>query len=533
MLARAGGDFPSDIGKRRTGLSLEQRIGVDCGCLQSISGQIEPPLARMEGNRPQKARQREADAGVTSRRLDPRPAGAKQRGSERHERGRSALGIAFERPKIGRRSWGEVEFPRLDQAMKRRARQLRRADRRGQTERHRVLAHGALRHLVDRIAPPLEADLAEHGLAHRLAYPRDFEVERVQRKQPIARPRRREERRQIAVMIGAPHLIAAVGGRMLSSHGRARRGVMPYKPSTTIAPQAHGSDRQMNMHAAAATPPPASPSKTTAGENFPVGSRLIAAPHRPVVAAFYRFARLADDIADDRSMSSDAKVSRLQALDAVLLGGEPSGDDDAQRAAIALRGIFHERRLSIDHPRHLLQAFLADAANRSCRGWSDLLAYCRYSAAPVGRFLLDLHGEPRDAWPASDALCAALQILNHLQDCQDDWRRLRRLYVPSDWLAAAGVAADALLMSRASPALRGVLDRVLDGVDQLNATAAPLPALIRQRGLRMEAAAIVAISRKLARKLRRRDPLARRVALARVEKLAAMASGIAHGWRAR
>jgi farnesyl-diphosphate farnesyltransferase len=232
-------------------------------------------------------------------------------------------------------------------------------------------------------------------------------------------------------------------------------------------------------------------------------------------------------------MTSETKVSRLQVLDAVLLGGEPSADDEAQRAASALRGVFHERGLSIDHPRHLLQAFLADAVNRSCRGWSDLLAYCRYSAAPVGRFLLDLHGEPRDAWPASDALCAALQILNHLQDCQDDWRRLRRLYVPSDWLAAAGLGADALLMSRASPALRGVLDRVLDGVDQLNVTATPLPASIGQRGLRMEAAAIVAISRKLARKLRRRDPLVRRVALTRVEKLAAMASGIVHGWRAR
>lgn len=275
------------------------------------------------------------------------------------------------------------------------------------------------------------------------------------------------------------------------------------------------------------------PSKTAAGENFPVGSRLIATQHRPVVAAFYRFARLADDIADDQSLSGEAKVSRLQALDAVLLGGDASADDEGGRAAMALRGAFHERGLSIDHPRHLLQAFLADAVNRPCRGWSDLLAYCRYSAEPVGRFLLELHGEPRDAWPASDALCAALQILNHLQDCQDDWRRMRRLYVPGDWLAAAGVTPDALLISRASPALRGVLNRVLDGVDQLNATATSLPAAIRQRGLRMEAAAIVAISLKLARKLRRRDPLARRVALTRIEKLAAMASGVLRGWRAR
>ncbi len=289
----------------------------------------------------------------------------------------------------------------------------------------------------------------------------------------------------------------------------------------------------MNASAAPVVTRPMPPSKTEAGENFPVGSRLIAAAHRPVVAAFYRFARLADDIADDRAPSVEDKTRRLQALDFLLLGGEPAADDEGQCAAAALRVAFLDHGLSIDHPRHLLQAFMADAINRPCRGWSDLLAYCRYSAAPVGRFLLELHGEPRDSWPASDALCAALQILNHLQDCQDDWLRLRRLYVPSDWFAAAGLPPDALLMSRASPALRGVLDRVLDGVDALNATAAPLPASIRQRGLRMEAAAIVAISLKLARKLRRHDPLARRVALSPVEKLAAMATGAIRGWRAR
>jgi squalene synthase HpnC len=270
-------------------------------------------------------------------------------------------------------------------------------------------------------------------------------------------------------------------------------------------------------------------SKTAAGENFPVGSWLIAAKLRPNVAAFYRFARAADDIADHRDLDAATKTARLKLLDAALLGDAARAGDQAIDAALDLRRRLLDAGITLDHPRHLLQAFLADAANRPCRGWSDLLVYCRYSAAPVGRFLLELHGEGRAAWPAADALCAALQILNHLQDCQADQRRLGRRYVPQAWLTAAGLGPEALLAARTSPALRQVFDRVLDGVDRLNRTALTLPGQIANRGLRMEAAAIVEISRRLAAKLRRRDPLAARVALGRLQTLVAIARGIIRG----
>ena len=279
---------------------------------------------------------------------------------------------------------------------------------------------------------------------------------------------------------------------------------------------------------------PAASAKTAADENFPVGSWLIRASLRPVVDAFYRFARAADDIADDPSLDEAVKVTRLQALDAVLRGEQPSLADSANEhalaATISVRDIFVSRGLGLDHLRHLLQAFEADARNRRCRNWSDLLAYCRYSAAPVGRFLIDLHDQSREAWPASDALCAALQIVNHLQDCKADWRELRRLYIPEAWLAEAELEATNLLADSCSPAMRGVLDRVLDGVDRLNAAASPLPRQIAERGLRMEAAGILAISRRLAANLRRRDPLAKRVALSRLDKAIALASGIVRGW---
>jgi hydroxysqualene synthase len=284
------------------------------------------------------------------------------------------------------------------------------------------------------------------------------------------------------------------------------------------------------LAASAASPEPYV-GRTSDTENFPVGSWLLPADLRPTVAAYYRVARAADDIADNPSLDSAAKIRGLDALDAVLAGtGAPDVADPAHVAAARLREMLAQRNIPIEHSRHLLQAFKADAVNRPCRTWSDLLTYCRYSAAPVGRFLLDLHGEDRAGWPASDALCSALQVLNHLQDCQVDWRDLNRLYVPLDWLSEAGLTTDALLAPRSSPALRGVLDRVLDGVDQLHRTADTLPSRLRHRALRMEATAILSLSHRLERRLRRRDPVAGRVGVSKLDKLMALIYGAVRGW---
>jgi squalene synthase HpnC len=271
--------------------------------------------------------------------------------------------------------------------------------------------------------------------------------------------------------------------------------------------------------------------RTAETENFPVGSRLIAAERRPSILLYYRFARAADDVADHPRLDAAEKLQQLDVLDAILRGEPADHADPAQDAAAALRRDFADRRLTLEHARHLLQAFRADAQNRPCRSWSDLLAYCRYSAAPVARFVLELHGESAAARPPAEALCAALQILNHLQDCQADWRDLGRLYIPQEWLDAAGVAPAALLASHATPALRRVLDKILDGVDRLHMAAAPLPRLIADRGLRMEATAVLHLSRRLATRLRRRDPLGGRVGISKFDKALALAVGVVFGWR--
>ncbi len=137
--------------------------------------------------------------------------------------------------------------------------------------------------------------------------------------------------------------------------------------------------------------------------------------------------------------------------------------------------------------------------------------YCRWSAAPVGRFVLQVHGEDEATWPASDALCAALQVINHLQDCAEDYRELDRVYLPQDDLAAAGTDVGALAAGRASPALLGVIRKLAGRTDALLDQAEPLARQVRDRRLAYEIALIQRLARHLTGWLKRRDPLSERV----------------------
>jgi farnesyl-diphosphate farnesyltransferase len=257
-------------------------------------------------------------------------------------------------------------------------------------------------------------------------------------------------------------------------------------------------------------------------ENFPVGSLLIRRDLRPHVHTFYRFARNADDIADNPALAAADKVRRLDRM-AAILDGAP-GDDSP--AASAMRQSLAETGVTAQHCHDVLHAFRLDATKLRYRDWDDLMDYCRYSASPVGRQLLDLHGESRDTWPASDALCSALQVLNHLQDCAADYRALDRVYLPLDLMAAAGCTVAALAAPAASPGLRRVLDGLLDRTEALIAAARALPGGVRARGLRRESAAIVDLAARLARHLRRGDPLARRVRLSKWDFAAALMVGL-------
>jgi hydroxysqualene synthase len=261
-------------------------------------------------------------------------------------------------------------------------------------------------------------------------------------------------------------------------------------------------------------------------ENFPVGSFLIRRALRPHVHAFYRFAREADDIADNPDLAAEEKVRRLARMGAIL-DGAPGEDSPA---AAAMRRSLAETGLSAQHCHDVLRAFTMDATKLRYRDWDDLMGYCRYSATPVGRQVLDLHGESRDSWAFSDPLCDALQVLNHLQDCVADYHALDRVYLPERDLAECGSAIADLDRPSASPGLRCVIDRLLDGTDRLIAQAHGLPRAVKSPGLRRETAVIVMLAERLARRLRRGDPLASRVKLSRGDFAAALLLGL---WRGR
>ncbi len=270
------------------------------------------------------------------------------------------------------------------------------------------------------------------------------------------------------------------------------------------------------------------PTKTHRDENFPVASQLIAARHRPAILAFYRFVRAADDIADSATLTGDQKLAALDRLEAALLGKE-----DGIGAARPLRTVLAERGLSPRHAQDLLHAFRMDAVKSRYANFDELMHYCAYSAAPVGRFVLDVHGESERSWPSSDALCSALQIINHLQDCAADYRNLDRVYVPLDALAREGIGVEALAAPQASPALLACLHKLAARTDDLLRVGKELPRHVQDLRLGLETTVIARLAQVLVNGLRRRDPLSERVHLSKPGFLAWTLVGIGEGLVAR
>jgi len=256
-------------------------------------------------------------------------------------------------------------------------------------------------------------------------------------------------------------------------------------------------------------------------ENFPVASVLLKAEHRPPVMAFYRFARAADDVADNPAASAAEKLALLGAMRATL-----AGQSNASIEARALRETLGAYKLSAQHGLDLLTAFERDCTVDRYQSWDDLIDYCRFSAMPVGRYVLDVHHEDRATWAASDALCAALQVINHLQDCGKDYRAIGRVYIPLDMMAAAGARVEALGAAKASPALRSVIVAMARRTQALLAQSAVFSRQIRDRRLAVEVAIIQRLAESLTRRLLAHDPLSERVHHRKIEMagLAALAA---------
>lgn len=259
-------------------------------------------------------------------------------------------------------------------------------------------------------------------------------------------------------------------------------------------------------------------------ENFPVASVLIHPRHRPAILAFYRFVRAADDIADNPIAAPAEKLRLLERMRSSLAG------QDNVPEGVALASVLKERGLAPRHAEDLLEAFRRDVTKLRYADWDDLCDYCNYSANPVGRYVLDVHGESRALWPLNDKLCTALQVINHLQDCAEDYRNLDRVYIPLDALRAVGIGPEALASQAASPALRSVIIGLAARVTDLLRDSRPFARGIKDTRLGFEVSVIQELAEDLTRRLKSRDPLSDRVHHRKTEALgiaALAASGFA------
>lgn len=260
-------------------------------------------------------------------------------------------------------------------------------------------------------------------------------------------------------------------------------------------------------------------------ENFPVGSQLIHPRHRALIFAFYYFVRTADDIADHATLTPDEKLAHLDQLAAEL-----TGTGGGQPEALNLRRALAERGMPPRHALDVLTAFRMDVTKLRYANWDELIHYCNYSAMPVGRFMLDVHGESTSTWVMSDALCAALQINNHLQDCRDDYRNLNRVYIPQDAMAAKGVTVEMLNNDKSPPALLSLIHDLAHRTEALLHESDGFSPSIQDTRLALEVSVIQAFALRIVRMLQTRDPLADRVHLSKVEliglSIGAMISGL-------
>jgi squalene synthase HpnC len=268
--------------------------------------------------------------------------------------------------------------------------------------------------------------------------------------------------------------------------------------------------------------------KSHRDENFPVASLLIEKRFRAPILAFYDFVRAADDVADHPTLTPLEKLALLARLESGL-----DGTNDEDLEAVILRRELNARDLTDRHARDLLLAFRHDVTKSRYHSFDELMAYCSLSAMPVGRFVLDLHGESRATWPASDAICAALQIINHLQDCGKDYVTLDRAYLPEHQLLREGADLADLAGKRMSLPLRRVVDDLLARTRTLLDAGAALPLQIANRRLALEIGVIHRLALRILERLHHGDPLVGNVHLRRHEVLATSIVAAASTFRRR
>lgn len=260
--------------------------------------------------------------------------------------------------------------------------------------------------------------------------------------------------------------------------------------------------------------------KTQKQENFPVACLLFPRRYRKIISHYYDFARYCDDIADSTSLNSAQKLDSLDLAEQALFG---KGD---LPVSTALRTDFLSEGFDFSLATDLLIAFRQDAQNKTYQTWNQLLEYSRYSAAPVGRFMLALFNENPSTYLPASALCIVLQITNHLQDLKSDFIDLNRLYFPEELLLHYNITKESFLSDNSSKNLQFLKNDVLDRCRFLLKDARILPAILRNRRLKTYICITLSLTDILIKKLYHGDVLATKIKLTLRDRLLAVIQGI-------
>lgn len=255
-----------------------------------------------------------------------------------------------------------------------------------------------------------------------------------------------------------------------------------------------------------------------AGQHGLTASPFFAPEIRADLQTLYDTLAALKAVAEAENFVEETREFLIDCIETGLTGAVPDSSPEPSEftvAALRLYDVQAHQRLDPQWGQRLVQATRRDISRPTCASWSDLMLYCRYAAEPLGRAVLQLHNASTpETDKATDALCAALLVLRLMGRMHRDWTVYGRCHLPTDWIAEAGGSAEQLVEKKSAPALTAVKLRMLERVQHLLETAAPLPQILAaQPRLRAKSLRLLASARYQLNWLKSHDPLRQRLAI--------------------
>lgn len=245
---------------------------------------------------------------------------------------------------------------------------------------------------------------------------------------------------------------------------------------------------------------------------------------------FYSFARISDDIADNHNLTSLKKLRILNFFDKSIRNSKKSKINFLDK----IINLYEKFPESKNYSRELLKAFTLDATKKRYKNWADLISYCKFSANPVGRFFIYLTykinnqslDNEKKIFKSSDNLCTALQIINHIQDCKDDYLKHNRVYIPLDYFQKYSLNVKILKEDKAPVDFIFLKNDLISETEKLLGQIEVGLNLIKDWRLRKETFIILNIAKRLCFLLKEDDPLFKKIKLSRIDLIVCFIKGI-------